>query len=132
MKKIRKVVILFICVFSLIPQVYANQDFEDEEIEVLLDSDHNEEPIIDRPSKRKLPSRPIRCIINFSTNEVSISPAFDSEILFYEIWDEDNNICMVSVSDSNAFCEQLRLFKNQLAIIKFVTETSTYKGYFYK
>lgn len=82
-------------------------------------------PDNDDVGKRSM-ARPIQCIIDFSENSVTIS--IESEIIGYEIWDEDTQICILTVDNDFEFVKHLSTLTGSYQL-RLVTDTYTYIGY---
>ncbi len=75
-----------------------------------------------------MPARPIQCVIDTDTKEVTLLPYVD-DILSYEIWDETQTMMLFSTDEPAEFVEHL-LDSPSPATIVITTNNKSYSGLF--
>ncbi len=76
----------------------------------------------------RMPSRPIQCVIDTDTKEVTLIPYVD-DILSYEIWDEAQTIMLFSTDEPAEFVDHLLTSPSPVTIV-ITTNNKSYVGLF--
>ncbi len=75
-----------------------------------------------------MPARPIQCVIDTDTKEVTLIPYVD-DILSYEIWDETQTMMLFSTDEPAEFVDHLLNSPSPVTIV-ITTNNKTYVGIF--
>lgn len=70
----------------------------------------------------RLPPKPITAVIDFESNEISLSQTLE-DIESYEIWSEDQSTILYSGNDESYFIQTVAMYDQYITIL---INTSTY------
>lgn len=77
----------------------------------------------------RVPARPVTCYIDFSSRTVTFSPDISDSVTSYEIWTEDQSLCLGSYTDDASFVEDLTTQVQTVTLI-FNLGTYGYTGFY--
>lgn len=75
----------------------------------------------------RVPPRPITCIIDFTSSEISFSPDIE-DIEYYELWDVSQSLLLYTGTDSSTLVNTIRGL-NQECMLIVITNSMSYTGY---
>lgn len=81
----------------------------------------------DKSSKnKKIPSAPVHCVVDFENR--CITGSFSSELISYEVWNEDGDLCLATFTNDSDLVDYL-YYNDGTYQLRFYSTSYVYTGY---
>lgn len=98
------------------------------EVTIILDqaAEEDDEPDYNEGRGLRSAPAPIICVIDFAQRSVNVGIA--DEITSYEIWSDDQSVCLSASDDDASFVEALAELQGEYCV-RFVSESRAFRGW---